>query len=313
MLSNSVGRFQRKRYNRIIFPLVLLVAVLVSCQSSEEKASNENAPPVVEVTMADYSFVAPDSIPSGWTTFQVKNEGDEHHNFHLHRLPDGRTAKDFQTSFIAPTDSLLQLLRAGRIDTAKAQKAQARLVPDWAKMVSLKKRGGMAFLAPELSARTTVKMEPGSYLMHCTLRAPDGEVHTFLGMRHFLTVTGEQNGANPPTADIKARISGQQLLVDDTLSAGTHTFAFEVEEVAAEMDSAYYAMVARLGPDISADSVVNWPYQNPAPTTFLGGFEYIDIRRTPYMTVDLSPGQYIWHWDYWGEEPPHNYKTFTVK
>ena len=299
------------------FAALLLAAGLAGCQSSGDESADETAPPVVEVTMADYAFVVPDSIPSGWTTFRVKNEGSEHHNFHLHRLPlpDGRTTEDFRAAMVAPTDSLMELYHAGAIDSTEVMKAYARIVPDWAQTVyqDREKNGGTAFLAPERSARTTVKMEPGTHLMHCTLRAPDGQGHNVLGMRRFFTVTGEQNGANPPTADLTARISGNELLVDDTLSAGTHTIAFEVEEVAAEMDSAYYAMVARLGPDISADSVASWPYQNPAPTTFLGGFEYIDVRRTPYMTVDLTPGQYIWHWDYFGADRPHNYKKFVVQ
>ena len=267
--------------------------------------------------MADYAFAAPDSIPSGWTTFRVNNEGSEHHNFHLHRLPfpDGRTAEDFRAAMVAPADSLMQLHYEGTIDSTEVMKKYARIVPGWAQTVYQKRKenGGMAFLAPERSARTTVKMEPGTYLMHCTLRAPDGEVHNVLGMRHFLTVTEEQNEAQSPAADLTARISGQQLLVDDTLSAGTHTIAFEVEEVAAEKDRAYYAMVARLGPDISADSVVNWPYHNPAPTTFLGGFEYIDVGSTPYVTIELSPDRYLWHWDYWGGRPPHKYKEFIVQ
>jgi hypothetical protein len=296
---------------------LLLAAGLAGCQSSRDGSAFENAPPVVEVTMADYAFVAPDSIPSGWTTFRVNNEGNEHHNFHLHRLPlpDGRTVEDFRAAMVAPADSLMRLDYAGIIDSTEVMKAYGRIVPDWAKTVYQKrdKSGGMAFLAPERSARTTVKMEPGSYLMHCTLRTHDEQTHNILGMRHFLTVTEEQNGAQPPTADLTARISGKELLVDDTLSAGTHTFAFEVEEVATEMDSAYYAMVARLGPNISADSVVSWPYRNPAPTTFLGGFEYIDVRRTPYITVELSPGRYLWHWDYWGGRPPHRYKEFVVQ
>lgn len=58
---------------------------------------------------------------------------------------------------------------------------------------------------------------------------------------------------------------------------------------------------------------MNWPYRNPAPAEFLGGIEYIDVRRTPYITVDLSPGRYLWHWDYISGDLPHNYKEFTVK
>ena len=294
------------------FAALLLAAGLAGCQSSGDGSADETAPPVVEVTMADYAFQAPDSIPSGWTTFEVTNTGTEHHNFHLHLLPEGRTAEDFRTAFIAPADSLQQLLRAGKIDSTEMFKAYARIVPDWAKTVNLKKRGGMGYLAPGRSAQNTVNMEPGAYLMHCTIRAPNGRVHAFLGMRHFFTVTKEENRATPPTPNLTALISGNELLVDDTLSAGTHTIAFEVEEVAAEMDSAYYAMVARLGPETSVDSVVQWPSRNPAPTDFLGGIEYIEVGRPPYVTVDLSPGRYLWEWDYVGAELPAMHKEFVV-
>lgn len=301
-----------------VLVVLLLAAGLAACQSSGDgsaggEAEETGAPPVVEVTMMDYAFQAPDSIRSGWMTFQVANKGKEHHHYHLHPLPDGRTAEDFLTAVIAPLDSLTQLRRAGTIDSEEWQKAYERVVPDWGKLQNLKNRGGIGLLAPGRTARNTVKLEPGTYLLHCLIRAPDGRIHAALGMRYFLTVTEEKTGAAPPTPDIAARIFGRELQFPDTLSAGTHTFAFEVEEVAPGMDSSYYAWIARLGPDVSVDSLVQWDVQNPPPTEFLGGFEYTEVGRTPYMTVDLSPGRYLWHWDYHGADLPYMHKEFVVE
>ena len=78
--------------------LILLSAELIGCQNTQKKEQNDKSPPVVEVTMADYSFVAPDSIPSSWTIFKETIKGKEHHNFHLHLFPEGRTAEDFRTA-----------------------------------------------------------------------------------------------------------------------------------------------------------------------------------------------------------------------
>lgn len=116
-----------------------------------------------------------------------------------------------------------------------------------------------------------------------------------------------------PTPDVTARISGRELRVPDTLSAGTHVVAFEVEKVAPGMDSTYDVTLARLKEDVPVDSVMEWEYRNPAPTEFRGGIEYIDVGRTPYVTVDLSPGRYAWHWGYWGSQAPPNLKKFVVE
>ncbi len=313
MLFSNAAKFLKQFYCGSFLLIILLATGLIGWQNHSDEADTRSSPPVVEVEAVDYAFQAPDSIPSGWTTFRMTNKGAEHHNFHLHLLPEGRTAEDFRNAFIAPADSLWRLLRAGKIDSTEMFKAYERIVPYWAKTANLRKRGGMGYLAPSLSAQNTVNIEPGTYLMHCTIRAPNGRIHSFLGMRHFFTVTEEKNGATPPEPNLTARISGRNLLFDDTFSAGTHTVKFEVEEVPAEVDSAYYATIARLGPETSVDSVVQWPYWNPAPTDFLGGIEYIEFGRTPYVTVDLSSGRYLWQWNYQGADPAAMHKEFIVE
>jgi hypothetical protein len=68
---------------------------------------------VVEITAVDYAFQSPDSIPSGWVTLRMANRGEEHHHFHLYRLPDDRTYGDYREGFLAPADGAAALFEAG--------------------------------------------------------------------------------------------------------------------------------------------------------------------------------------------------------
>lgn len=293
---------------------LLLVAGLTACQSGDDTGEDTDAPPVVDVTMVDYAFQAPDSIPSGWTTLKVANEGEEHHHFWLDRLPEGRTFEELQEAVIQPVDSLIQRLRAGEIDSVEVAKAFDRVRPEWGKAENLQRRGGMGLLAAGRTGRTTVKLEPGTYVMRCYIRNSDGRYHLHLGMVRPMTVTNEKTGAVPPTPDVTARIVDQKLHMEDAITAGPQVVKFWIdEEPAADADSAYYAYLVSLGDDTSIGTVKQWEFQNPAPTEFLGGVEYLDPDRTAYVMTDLSPGRYAWHWGYFRSEAPPYLKTFVVE
>src|SRR6056297_1753796 len=110
---------------------LLLAAGLAACQPSGDGSAAENAPPVVEVTAVDYAFAAPDTVRSGWTTVRMTNEGEEHHLFLLAQLPEDIPYADFHDEVVAPLDSMRSRVRAGSVDTTAAQKALARMIPDW--------------------------------------------------------------------------------------------------------------------------------------------------------------------------------------
>jgi hypothetical protein len=260
-----------------------------------------SAPPVVDVTAVDYAFQAPDSIPSGWTTLRMINQGSEHHHFHLFGMPDGRTAHAFITDVLAPADSLGRLRAAGKIDSAQVRKALAQMVPNWARPSNIVKGGGVGGVAPGDTGRTTVSLRPGTYVMDCAIRTAEGRVHRALGMVDSLVVTGENTGATPPDPDVTARVSGSDLRVPDTLGAGTKTVKFRVDR-APDGDSAYFGMLARLKSGATAEDLVAWDLHVPPPAQYLGGFEYIPTSDSAYFTVDLTPGRYAWHWGYLGQD-----------
>ena len=100
---------------------IVVAATLAACQPSDAH--------VVQVTAADFTFVAPSEIPSGWITFLMRNEGHEHHFFLLSRLPDGKTFEDYQEEITLPFDTVWHALKSGAVDKAEAGQNVGRPPP----------------------------------------------------------------------------------------------------------------------------------------------------------------------------------------
>lgn len=281
---------------------VLLRVGLGACHSDGDgEGDNADAPPVIDVTAVDYAFAAPDTIPSGWVTFRMANEGSESHHFHLDRLPEGKTFADWQEAYKEPRDSLARLLRAGTIDTAEAGKACDRIVPDWAMLDTY---GGVGLVAPGDTGQTTHHVDPGHYVMVCVIRVPGGPRHSSLGMVDEVVAVESSAERSPPTPDATVQAAGREIRMDDTLSSGRPTVGFRVEEVPENLQSGtdgYYSVwLARFDHTTDTSEVTAWDGQNPAPFTGLGGFEYLPPSDTAYVTVDVEPGRHAWIWFYDG-------------
>lgn len=292
---------------------VPILLTCVACQSGPDGgAAAGGAPPAVEVTMVDYAFVAPDTIPSGWVTFRVTNEGEESHHFHLYRLPEGKSFEDYRDERLVPRDSILRALDAGRMDTAEAREVYPRIVSDWTRSENMEKRGGIGMLAPGRTAGTTLDLEPGEYVMSCAVQTRDGLRHWQLGMVWGLTVSESSVEAAAPEPNVTVRVSGRELTTEGRLAAGTQTLRFVVDRVAEGVgDSAYYAWLARLDADTDVEDLLAWETRGPAPAEYVGGFWYLPTDRSAYITVDLEAGRYAWDWGYWGGD--HSAVEFAVE
>lgn len=300
------------------WPLSLPVLILcAACQPGPDGREGAGAgaaelPPVVEVTMVDYAFVAPDTIPSGWVTLKTTNEGEESHHFHLYRLPEGKTFEEYRDEHLVPRDSLRRALDAGTMDWTEAREVDARLVSDWTRSDNMEKAGGMGVLAPGRTGRTTLFLEPGEYVMDCAIQTRDGLRHWQLGMVWGLTVAENSVEAAPPGPDVTVRVAGRTLTTEGTLRPGVQTVRFVVDSVPADVEQGvYHAWLARLGTDTETAEVVQWGTRNPAPAEFLGGFWYVPVDRSAYVTVDWTHGRYVWEWGYWDED--HSGVEFTVE
>lgn len=272
--------------------------------------------PVVEVVAREYSFEAPDSIPSGWTTFRLDNQGAQHHFLMIYRLPDGKTQADIQSEVVPVYDAVMEQLQAGEMDKSAALETLGSDLPPWFFEVAF--MGGPGLIAPGKSADATVNLsEPGEYLMECYVKGPDGRFHSSMGMQKQFTVTSGSIGSSPVDPDATLRLSNAGIEVEGDLQAGRRTVRVEyVEDPAGGFP--YDVHVARLSDDTDVEALKNWmDWMNvgglkaPAPVEFVGGAENMSAGSTAYFSVDLQPGRYAWISEVGATD--NMYREFTIE
>ena len=78
--------------------LVVTVAILLLVGGGSAAAStppdNPGSLPIVEVTLDDYSFTMPDTLPAGAVQIEATNVGAEDHEVSFARVIDGATVAD---------------------------------------------------------------------------------------------------------------------------------------------------------------------------------------------------------------------------
>ena len=285
----------------IVLTGVLLVG-MVACQPAAEPESNTGAPPVLEMTALDYSFAAPDTIRSGWTTLEMANEGSEHHLFALLSLPTGKTIGDLQAAVYAPFDTIRSQLHKGAIDSTTYRKRLKKLAPSIPEWYTDKTdlMGGVGLTAPGRTARTTLNLEPGTYVMECYAKTADRRIHALREMIRPLIVTRDSTGASPPTPDLTVTLSKLQVQADSVISPGTRTVAVrfgEKQKGGIHGHRLQHLSLSRLEGDTSPQDLAQWMEWDPvmpAPVPFLGGVGDMPTGRTAYVQVDLTPGRYAW-------------------
>ena len=257
-----------------------------------------SAPPTVEVVAHDFAFEAPDTIRAGWTRFHFRNDGAQTHFFVLDHLPEGRGLEDFAAAAAAPFDSAMRGLEAGTLDKAQAAALLGRMLPAW--FGGVEQTGGVGLLAPGWEADAVVRLDPGTYVIECYVKTPDGVFHTSLGMARQLTVSGPATEAVAPDADLAIAFVEGSMDAPAEVSAGAHTVAVRYRSQP-EAGLANDVSVVRLEDGQTPADVVPWmDWMNPeglrapAPATFVGGVQEVPEGGTAYFTVDLEPGRYAW-------------------
>lgn len=288
-----------------LLALALVAGGLAACATAEPPAEAAPAPAtdvpaeaqVVDVTAIDYAFEGPDTIASGWTTFRLHNEGEEPHLLFVQRLPDGRTFDDYAVDVGGPFNEVWYQQRAGEIDRPEMVELLGEVLPEW--FWTMEPRGGVGVLVPGLTGQTTVRLQPGDYVIECYVKTPEGEFHGTEGMVRPLHVTDEDSGGSAPEADVRITLTADALTAPEELTAGTHTFAVDFAGQPAE-GFLHDVHLARLDEAGVSEAVywINWMnvdgLQTPAPTTFLGGTHEMPEGETAYFTLDLTPGEYLW-------------------
>jgi hypothetical protein len=244
--------------------IILLASVtLVACQPAD-RADEAPAVHLVEVTATEYAFESPAEIPSGWTTFRMKNAGQQEHFLVLWPLPDDKTLEDYIQEILTPFETTSLEYRAGTVDRAGFMENLGAQLPEWFPS-AIKGAGGPGLTAPGRTSQTTVQLQPGSYVMECYVKTPDGHYHSMLGMVRSLTVTDTPSGAPEPEADIQMTLANYEI----------ETVRVHVTEDPEGL-LPHDVHLARLEAETSVDEVVRWmdwvdAFRAGAPADFLGG------------------------------------------
>ena len=231
--------------------------------------------PVVEVTLDDYSFTMPDTLPAGAVRIVATNVGAEDHEMILARVVDGATVADV---------------------------AAASEESDRAAIALLDFFGGPTEVRPGATETVEVELPAGTYLALCLIPSSDGTPHLELGMVKVLTVGDAAGTSAPPDA-----MEVAELRVDDveaTIDMFEYGFAisdgFDGEGrvlVTNSGEQGHVLAIFRIGESGSYDEFVaivsGEGWVDPTLYPGYGGMAPIDPGVEAVAELHLDPGEYV--------------------
>ncbi len=296
----KTNRLQAPKPNRVLFICFCSLSILYSCKTDPKKESadeNEKGKQI-EILTEVMDFQAVDSIPGGWQTFRYQNLSKETHFFLLDKYPPGKTIADGEKEVIVPFQNGMDLINEGKGEEANAEFGK---LPEWFFQVVFS--GGSGLVSPGHTSETTLKLDPGYYVMECYVKMPNGVFHSTMGMLKELIVT-ENISENPaPEGTVKIMISSTEGIVhQDTVPGGKQTFAVQyLDQVVHENFVGHDVNLVRLDEGVKLQTLEKWMNWadpegliTPAPDgfTFLGGVNEMPEGSTGYFTATLTPGRY---------------------
>ncbi|WP_338358174.1 hypothetical protein [Yeosuana marina] len=289
----------------IALPLLIIsfAATFHSCKFDKKERKPEEPKiekeHVINILSEHMDFQMADTIPSGWNTFRYKNASTQTHFFLIDKYPEGITLDSVKARVLPPFDKGMKLINEGNAEEGFAQFGK---LPAW--FMEMKNYGGSGLISPGLVTETTVKLNPGYYIIECYVKMSNGVWHTSMGMAKEVIVSETNSGNIEPKADIAITISSTEGIVfNDSISKGPHTFSvFYKDQIAHENFIGHDVNLAKLNKNADLDEINNWmDWSNPkgliepAPkgVTFLGGVNNMIAGDIGYFTVNLEPGHYI--------------------
>lgn len=220
------------------------------------------APTAVTIHAKDFAFEAPDSIPAGWVTFTLVNDGPGIHHAAAVRLDSGKTAADLMTALGHPGP-----------------------IPAWAVLL-----GGPNAVASGASSNASLSLTPGDYVLVCFVDVPGGVPHFSKGMFRTFTVSPSTAATVAPTADDSITLVEYGFQLAKPLTVGHRTFA--VTNAGAQP---HELELVKLVPGKTAEDMVAWfaKEEGPAPGEPIGGASLESPGKTTYFSADLTAGSYL--------------------
>ena len=291
---------------KLTYPYFFLISMsiiaLAGCKFDKKTAEKEQVEPekdtIIEIVTELMDFQSIDTIPSGWNTFKYLNNSNETHLFLLDKYPDGKTIVDTFREIIPPFQNGMDLINEGKPDEGYAE---FNKLPAWFFEVVFS--GGSGLVSPKKSSLTTLKLEPGYYLMECYVKMENGKFHTTMGMAKPIIVTNEDSGNIPPEATVDITISSTEgINYEGAIEKGEQVFAVHFkDQIAHEHFLGHDVNLVRLNEKADLEALEKWMDWSdpkglimPAPegVIFMGGVNDLPAGRTGYFTAVFEPGTY---------------------
>lgn len=263
----------------------VLVAIMAACSAGDPAPVRETTatePNVVPLAASEYAFTAPDTIPAGWTTFHLANNGTEIHYGHIVQLDSGRTIEDL-------VDAYAEAIRSSGPR------------PKW-----VKRFGGPGGTVPGDSSSVTQYLEPGHYVWICPVEDSAGAPHFGKGEVKPFVVRASQTAAAgraaAPASSMTIRLLDFSFALDSVVTPGRHTV--RVENAGVEPHD---LVLLRLAPGRTIEDVRTWlnperarraDADEPPPAfeelgTLAGGIAAIGPGRESFFDADFTSGEYV--------------------
>ena len=266
--------------------LISSIALFSACTASDEGVQTDTttgAPNVVSLTATEYSFAAPDTVPSGWTTFRLANHGGEIHYGHIVQLEPGRTVQELVDAY------------AEAIRTSGPR-------PKW-----VTRFGGPGGTGPGDSSNVTQYLEPGSYVWICPVEDSAGTPHFSKGeFKPFVVRAASTRPADreaAPVAGMVIRLADFSFALDVPVRAGRQTIRVENSGI-----EPHDLVVWKLAPGKTMEDVqlalnperARRPDEAGQPVPPLeslgsgaGGIAAIKPGMEVFFEANLTPGEYV--------------------
>lgn len=302
----------------ILYALLLLQ----SCKSDHGHEDTDqigiNKDNSIRIITEAMDFQTPDEIESGWQTFRYENKSTDTHFFLLEKYPEGKSIQDAATEVVPTFQKGMDLITQGK---AEEGYAEFNKLPEWFFKVVF--TGGSGLVSPGKTSITTVKLDPGYYVMECYVKMPNGTFHSSMGMTTSLLVTSDSTQNIQPASKVKITISSTGGIVyDSIINAGKQVFEVNFkDQVAHENFVGHDINLVKLsqGADLEIlEKWINWADPkgliSPAPEgfTFLGGVNDMPAGSTGYFTATLEPGNYAFISEVPNASSKKMLKTFEV-
>lgn len=290
--------------SKIMLLVVLSVSLLIilSCGNDKQSEKKEKVEVekdnIIEIITEVMDFQTVDTIDSGWHTFRYINRSNDSHFFLLDKYPEGKNILDTEKEVIPIFQDGMNLITEGKSEEGFSE---FNKLPAW--FFEIVFSGGSGLVSPGHTSETTIKIEPGYYVIECYVKMENGVFHSTMGMVKELIVTDKHVDNHKLEPNVKITISSKEGIVyEDSIKKGKQTFEVYFEDqIVHENFVGHDVNLVKLDEKADLETLEKWMNWadplgliSPAPQgiTFLGGVNDMPAGSRAYFTSTLEPGRY---------------------